>query len=619
MQWIIKWTLLNWTMRNLYRIIVVVWMVVTTGLIGTYVYAENISLPDSLITEDYVYEYTFSNFDKAERIMHELRKRKSLPDFRLDATEGDLYFNTGHYYQALKFYKRVLENDSVRLDDNRMMEQLHRLISCYDCLHNEVKKAEYVDRLLQKAEQCGNKGMQSIALFNMGKMLYYQGNKSKGYDYMQRAITLMEESDYTYKYDNLRYNYNTLVVFQEKDRRNEDALQTLKALEKIVTKETGGETPMEGLDEKEKKAIYAYYAIALFRVGQPDKAEEYYQKFLSTGKEYDKDDYLIMPYLFDRKTYDEVIRMNSARERKLSSQGDTVSYHMTTIKRSLGWAYLDKGDYKTASHYFLELAVLCDSIKNREQKSSALELATFYETHEKDLFIQKQAADIYLRNVLLVLGFCIVVLSGILLWRTKRYNCVIKAKNSAMAGRIDNLLGYKDELFLRKEENLRLVERLQAVESELQRRDMASRLSATEYEYPVNNDVCASSEPSMEEVNNEVVDADRALFDKVEHEIITRKLFLQPDFSREELIKIIRIPKNKFSSLFKQYTGVGFPQYINNLRLDYATRMLKEHPDYSVEVIARSCGISSSSTFYRLFFEQFGMTPTEYRTSNKKS
>lgn len=267
MQWIIKWTLLNWTMRNLYRIIVVVWMVVTTGLIGTYVYAENISLPDSLITEDYVYEYTFSNFDKAERIMHELRKRKSLPDFRLDATEGDLYFNTGHYYQALKFYKRVLENDSVRLDDNRMMEQLHRLISCYDCLHNEVKKAEYVDRLLQKAEQCGNKGMQSIALFNMGKMLYYQGNKSKGYDYMQRAITLMEESDYTYKYDNLRYNYNTLVVFQEKDRRNEDALQTLKALEKIVTKETGGETPMEGLDEKEKRPFTPTMPLLCFGWG----------------------------------------------------------------------------------------------------------------------------------------------------------------------------------------------------------------------------------------------------------------------------------------------------------------------------------------------------------------
>ena len=218
---------------------------------------ETEALPDSLLTDDYVYEYTFSDFDKAEQIMQELRKRKSLPDYKLDATEGDLYFNTGHYYRALKFYKRALENDSVRLDDHRQMEQIHRLISCYDCLHNETKKAQYVDMLMKKAEQCGNKEMQSVAMFNMGKMLYYQGTKDKGYDYMQRAADLMEQTDYKYKYDNLRYNYNTLLTFRERDHRDEEALRTLEALQRVVTEETGNETPMEGLDGKEKKAMYA--------------------------------------------------------------------------------------------------------------------------------------------------------------------------------------------------------------------------------------------------------------------------------------------------------------------------------------------------------------------------
>lgn len=241
-------------MKRLYHIPVYLWMIIAVSLAGTSAFAGNASLLDSLITDDHVYEYTFSDFDKAQRIMHELRKRKTLPDFKLDATEGDLYFNTGHYYQALKFYRRALENDSVRLDDHRLMEQIHRLISCYDCLHNETKKAQYVDMLMKKAEQCGNEEMQSVAMFNMGKMLYYQGNKDKGYDYMQRAADLMEQTDYKYKYDNLRYNYNTLLTFQELDRRSEDALRTLEALQRVVTEETGNETPMEGLGEKEKKA-----------------------------------------------------------------------------------------------------------------------------------------------------------------------------------------------------------------------------------------------------------------------------------------------------------------------------------------------------------------------------
>ena len=62
--------------------------------------AGTFSLPDSLITDDNVYKYTFSDFEKAQQIMEQLRKQKSLPPFRLDVVEGDLYFNVGQYYWA---------------------------------------------------------------------------------------------------------------------------------------------------------------------------------------------------------------------------------------------------------------------------------------------------------------------------------------------------------------------------------------------------------------------------------------------------------------------------------------------------------------------------------------
>lgn len=37
--------------------------------------AGTFSLPDSLITDDNVYKYTFSDFEKAQQIMEQLRKR----------------------------------------------------------------------------------------------------------------------------------------------------------------------------------------------------------------------------------------------------------------------------------------------------------------------------------------------------------------------------------------------------------------------------------------------------------------------------------------------------------------------------------------------------------------
>jgi AraC-like DNA-binding protein len=584
-------------------------------------FADVPSLPDSLITDDYVYDYTFSDFDKAERIMQELRKRKKLPDFKLDVTEGDLYFNTGQYYRALKFYKRALNNDSVRLDDNRTMEQIHRMISCYDCLHNENKKAQYVDMLMKKAEQCGNKEMQSVAMFNMGKMLYYQGNKDKGYEYMQRAAYLMEQTDYKYKYDNLRYNYNTLLTFQELDRRNEEALRTLEALQKVVTEQTGSETPIEGLSEKEKKAMFAHYAVVLFRLGRTREAEDYYNKFLSTAQEYDRDNYLIMPYLFDRRMYDKVIAMNSAREKKLSVQGDTVTYHMTTIKRSLGQAYEEKGDYRTAARYFRELAVLRDSIKNREQKSAALELATLYETHEKDMIIQQQDSDARIRNLWLVLVASIAALLIIILCFGIRYYRKMRFKNSALVKNINDLLHYKEELYQVKNTNFALQEKVRALTDNLK------SLQASQEETPL--DIATAEETATDEMEPESetsaeTDAEtcderygKELYEQMEHLIISEQLYLDSSFSVDKARKLIEIPRNRFSSFMIRYAGERFPKYLNKLRLYHAARLLQENPDYSIEIVARESGIPALRSFHRLFLEEFGVTPTEYRKKSK--
>ncbi len=596
--------------------------------------SEYLNLPDSLLTDDYVYEYTFSDFNKAERIMQELRKRKSLPDYKLDATEGDLYFNTGHYYRALKFYKRALENDSVRLDDNRLMEQIHRLISCYDCLHNETKKAQYVDMLMKKAEQCGNEEMQSVALFNMGKMLYYQGNKDKGYDYMQHAADLMEQTDYKYKYDNLRYNYNTLLTFQELDRRNEDALRTLEALQKVVTGKTGNETPMEGLGEKEKKAMYAHYAVILNRLDRTREAEDYYKRFISTAREYDRDNYLIMPYLFDRRMYDRLISMNSAREKILAAQGDTVTYHMTTIKKSLGRAYEEKGDYRTAARYFRELAVLRDSIKNREQKSSALELATLYETHEKDLLLQKQDADARTLYICLWAVACIVLLLVILLSLTIRYNRKIRLKNNVLVGNIKEQLQYKDKLYQKQDENLALLEEQkqlkEKLETALQSRYALEQQLASLSQPPQPEETRDSAQPiAMEDPAAEIEpekkpgngnlrnEADKALFERIDQLIRNERLYLDPDFSREKLADHqIYISRNKLTPLMKQYADASFPTYLNNLRLDYAARLLLENPHYNVATIAKECGIPASTTFYTLFVKKFKVTPANFRFLN---
>lgn len=549
-------------------------------------------LPDSVLTDDYVYEYTFSDFDKAVRIMKELRKRKTISSYRLDVTEGDLYFNTGRYRQALKFYKRVIESDSVRSSDKEYMEQVHRLISSYDCLHDEVRKAHYVRLLLQKAEECGNMEMKSIALFNMGKMLYYQEDKPRGYELIKEAIALMKQTDYIYKYDNLRYDYNSLFIMQQRDKRYEDALATLEELEKVVAEATREAPVIEGLADKERKTLWAHRAVILSRLGRREEAESAYRAWENIGKAYTKDDYLIIPYLLDGKKYDKVIEMYTPREAFLRDNRDTVNYHMMTVKRSLAKAYEGKGDYRQAARYYEALAILTDSLKTREQHSSAMELATIYETQEKEAELQVQTERVKRHRVLLLSAGGILLALLVLLLLNVRYTRTVRRKNKAMVSTIRDLLSYKDEL----------------EETRKKLREATENNGATGW--PDNDIPAADAEKGT---GTEEEEKNRLLFEKLDDAVTRDKLYLNPDFSREDLVKLIGVNKTRVGRILQQNAGVGTTGYLNKKRLEFAVRLLKNNPEFTIPTIAEKCGLPNVPTFNRLFRTQYGMTPSEYR------
>lgn len=111
---------------------------------------------------------------------------------------------------------------------------------------------------------------------------------------------------------------------------------------------------------------------------------------------------------------------------------------------------------------------------------------------------------------------------------------------------------------------------------------------------------------------------DELLFKRAEKAILSHELYLREDMSRKLLDKYVHIPKNKFAPVFRKFTGKGFPRYINTLRLERATKLLIENPDYTIESIANDCGIPVTQTFYRLFMAHYGVTPTEYRKRNAK-
>lgn len=140
------------------------------------------------------------------------------------------------------------------------MELLHRQISCYDGLHDEVNKMSCINRLMALAKKLKDKSMESIALFNMGKSLFHQGDKERGYEYMEQGAAMMDDTDYRLKYDNLRYEYKTLALFYQRDGRYDNVLRILDGWEDIVSESTGDEPAIDGTGRKraERSPRYAH-------------------------------------------------------------------------------------------------------------------------------------------------------------------------------------------------------------------------------------------------------------------------------------------------------------------------------------------------------------------------
>ncbi len=69
-----------------------------------------------------------------------------------------------------------------------------------------------------------------------------------------------------------------------------------------------------------------------------------------------------------------------------------------------------------------------------------------------------------------------------------------------------------------------------------------------------------------------------------------------------------------FSRIFKKEVGVTYTDYVNNLKIVHACKLL-ETTNYHAYRISSECGFTDPSYFNRVFYRQMNMTPKEYKKS----
>ena len=99
------------------------------------------------------------------------------------------------------------------------------------------------------------------------------------------------------------------------------------------------------------------------------------------------------------------------------------------------------------------------------------------------------------------------------------------------------------------------------------------------------------------------------------------KQFLKKGLNEKDVAVKLSTNSHYLSVYINERKGMNFNKYIAELRINYITNLLNTNNMYlrfTIEALAKECGIASRQNFSNLFFEINGIRPTDYIKNRKK-
>ena len=472
---------------------------------------------------------------------------------------------------ANKGYSNAIEN----VDTLAQLNSLKVLVTVYymQSHYTEViiKSNEAIDLALKIKDK------ESVAFFYMalGSAKSEIDNLNDALDYLNKSIeiyqTIVEDSARWATYDNMLYALTKQVDVYASNRFYDKAVSLIPRCQALLDYLKKSDSATIGLNDIREAELMAACSKAYYGAGETKKAEKCYEKLRLT--KYGNTDHgiaLAVPYLVYSGQYAEALRCIKIKKKHMQKCHSIVTYYYNKVLlRNEFKCYYNLNMYKEASFSANENMVMADSLRAREKKDYVRTVKKVFADRDIQLQLIKHEQKAETSQIVILLATILVVALCLLLAISIRYNNILRRKDRA---------------------NLATMEELRKLYNERTRQ---------------HTDTIAVDE-------NEDDDEDRKMFVVIYNEIITRKLYLKPGFSRDDAISIVPMSMKQFSALFQKYS-TGFVSFVNNLRLEHSLELIRSNQEYTIEGIALDSGFSNRQTFHRLFVEKYGMTPTEYK------
>lgn len=472
---------------------------------------------------------------------------------------------------ANKGYSNAIEN----VDTLAQLNSLKVLVTVY------YMQSHYTEVIIKSNEAIELalkiKDKESVAFFYMalGSAKSEIDNLNDALDYLNKSIeiyqTIVEDSARWATCNNMLYALTKQVDVYASNRFYDKAVSLIPRCLALLDYLKKSDSATIGLNDIREAELMAACSKAYYGAGETKKAEKCYEKLRLT--KYGNTDHgiaLAVPYLVYSGQYAEALRCIKIKKKHMQKCHSIVTYYYNKVLlRNEFKCYYNLNMYKEASFSANENMVMADSLRAREKKDYVRTVKKVFADRDIQLQLIKHEQKAETSQIVILLATILVVALGLLLAISIRYNNILRRKDRA---------------------NLATMEELRKLYNERTRQ---------------HTDTIAVDE-------NEDDDEDRKMFVVIYNEIITRKLYLKPGFSRDDAISIVPMSMKQFSALFQKYS-TGFVSFVNNLRLEHSLELIRSNQEYTIEGIALDSGFSNRQTFHRLFVEKYGMTPTEYK------
>ena len=303
--------------------------------------------------------------------------------------------------------------------------------------------------------------------------------------------------------------------------------------------------------------------------GQHDKAEALYLKHREAENRKVYDIGADARYLSMNSRYDEAIRLFRQTDSLYLAQGGAITTEYIKHYMMNHYETLQKAGRKDGAQVLSDrMRQLTDSIRIQEWKT---DVEQQQEIRQKETEIASRRQSLIIHRIILVAAILICLLIIYFLWRSHQHNKALLEKNRRLLAEIEQ----------REQEQQQSIEQLKAEPQE--------NLTAEQQLF-------------------------RRICDLMES---PDRIYTDADLDRSRLAQLLGTNEHYVTDAISTCTnGKNVNSFLNEYRLRYATRLLATTKD-SISLIAELSGFSRSS-FFRIFSDAYGMSPSDYRKAARK-